>query len=34
MVMWVKDFQTELMSEIYSKSSVGGIGKVLIIKFS
>ena len=29
MVIWVKHFQTELMVEIYSKSLVRAIGKVL-----
>ena len=33
-VMWVKIFQTELMPEIYSKSPVRAIGKVLLVKFS
>ena len=30
----VKDFQKELMVEIYSKSLVRGIDKVLLIKYS
>ena len=34
MVIWVKNFQTELMVEIYFKSLVRAIGKVLIMKFS
>ena len=33
-VIWVKIFQNEWMVEIYSKSSVGAIGKVLHIKFN
>ena len=33
-VIWFKVFQTELMVEIYSKSLVRAIGKVLLIKFS
>ena len=33
-VIWVKHVQTELMSEIYSKSPVRAIGKVLLMKFS
>ena len=31
MVIWVNFFQTELISEIYSKSQVRAIGKVLLI---
>ena len=34
MVIWLKNFQTELMVEIYFKSLVRAIGKVLIMKFS
>ena len=33
-VIWVKYLQTELMVEIYSKSLVRAIGKVLLVKFS
>ena len=33
MGIWVKIFQTELMVEIYSKSLVIAIGKVLLMKF-
>ena len=33
-VMWVKSVQTELTSEIYSKSSVRATGKILLIKSS
>ena len=33
-VIWVNFFQTELMVEIYSKSLVRTIGKVLLMKFS
>ena len=33
MVLWVIFFQTELMVEIYSKSLVRAIGKVLLTKF-
>ena len=33
-VIWVKFFQTESKVEIYSKSLVGAIGKVLLMKFS
>ena len=32
-VIWVNIFQTELMIEIYSKSQVRAIGKVVLIKF-
>ena len=32
-VIWVKTVQAELMVEIYSKSLVRAIGKVLIMKF-
>ena len=32
MVIWVKNVQTELVDEIYSKSLVRAIGKVLLIK--
>ena len=34
MVIWDNFFQTELMVEIYSKSQVRAIGKVLLMKFS
>ena len=34
MVIRVKIFQTEEMVEIYSKSLVRAIGKVLLMKFS
>ena len=34
MVIWVTQFQNELMVEIYSKSLDRTIGKVLLIKFS
>ena len=34
MVIWDNIFQTKLMVEIYSKSRVRAIGKVLLIKFS
>ena len=34
MVMWVKDFHTELVVEIYSKSLFRAMGKVLLMKFS
>ena len=34
MVIWVNFFQTELMVEIYSKSLVRAIVKVLQMKFS
>ena len=34
LVIWVKFFQTELMVEIYSKSLVRAIGKVLLMTFS
>ena len=34
MVIWVTNFQTELMVEIYSKSLVRAIGKVLLMTFS
>ena len=33
-VIWVKILQTELVIEIYSKSQVRAIGKVLLVKFS
>ena len=33
-VIWVKNFQNELMIEIYSKSLVRAIFKVLLIKIS
>ena len=33
MVIWVKKNPTELMVEIYSKSLVRAIGKVLLMKF-
>ena len=33
-VIWVKKIQAELMAEIYSKSVVRAIGKVLLIKLS
>ena len=33
MVIWVIFFQTELMVEIYPKSLVRAIGKVLLIEF-
>ena len=33
-VIWVKNFQTEIMVEIYSKRLVRAIGKVLHMKFS
>ena len=33
-VIWVHFFQTELMVEIYSKSLVRAIGKLLLMKFS
>ena len=33
-VIWVINFQTELVVEIYSKSLVRAIGKVLLMKFS
>ena len=33
-VIWVKICQSELMAEIYSKSLIRAIGKVLLIKFS
>ena len=33
-VIWVKILQTALMVEIYSKSLVRAIGKVLLMKFS
>ena len=33
-VIWVNFFQTELMVKIPSKSLVGAIGKVLLMKFS
>ena len=32
-IIWVKNFQTELVAEIYSKSPVRAIGKVLLIKY-
>ena len=32
--LWVKTFQTELMVEIYSKSLVRAIGKVLLMKLN
>ena len=32
--IWVNFFQTELMVEIYSKSPVRAIGKVLLMKFT
>ena len=31
--IWVRIFQTELLVEIYSKSLVRAIGKVLLMKF-
>ena len=34
MVIWDNIFQTRLMVEIYSKSRVRAVGKVLLIKFS
>ena len=34
MVIWVKQFQTEIMFEIYFKSPVRTIGKVLLVEFS
>ena len=34
MGIWVKIFQTESMVEIYSKSLVKAIGKVLLMKLS
>ena len=34
MVIYVNFFQTELMVEIYSKSLVRAIGKVLLMEFS
>ena len=36
MVVWVKDFQIEMMVQvgIFSKSPVRAIGKVLLMKFS
>ena len=34
MGIWVKIFQTEVMVEIFSKSLVRAIGKVLPMKFS
>ena len=34
MVIWVKKIQTEIMVEVYSKSVVRAIGKVLLMKFS
>ena len=34
MVIWVEIFQTEIMVEIYSKSLVTAIGKVLLMTFS
>ena len=34
MVIWVKNLQTELMVEIYSKSLVRAIGKVFLMKLS
>ena len=33
-VIWVQNVQTELMVEIYSKSLVRAIGKVLLMKLS
>ena len=33
-VIWVNDFQTELMAKIYFKSPVRAIGKVSLMKFS
>ena len=33
-VIWVNNFQTELMVEIYSKSLVRAIGKVSLVTFS
>ena len=33
-VIWVQNFQTEFMVEIYSKSLIRAIGKVLLMKFS
>ena len=33
-VIWVNKFQTELMVEIYFKSLVRAIGKVLLMKLS
>ena len=33
-VIWVKILQNELMVEIYFKSLVRAIGKVLLVKFS
>ena len=33
-VIWVRFFQNELMVDIYSKSLVAAIGKVLLMKFS
>ena len=32
--IWVKNFQTELMVEIYCKFLVRAIGKVLLVTFS
>ena len=32
--IWVKIFQTELMSEIYSENPVRAIGEVLLMEFS
>ena len=34
MVIWVNNFQTEIMVEIFSKSLVRAIGKVLLMKLS
>ena len=34
MVIWVEIFQTEIMVEIYSKSLVTAISKVLLMTFS
>ena len=34
MVIWVKILQTELTVEIYSKSQVRAIGKVVLMKLS
>ena len=33
-VIWVKNFQTELVMEIYFKSLVRAIGEVLLMKLS
>ena len=34
MVIWVNNFQTELMVKIYSTSPARAIGKVLLMEFS